>query len=94
MRLRRPGGDVPAILVMVGASVVGGIHVRGVARLHRAGAIAVGREVGKADELGHFTFGSTVVVLLPRGATEPHVRPDVRLGEDIPMGRALFEAPS
>lgn len=79
----------PLLLVMVGASVVGGIHVRGVPgeRLRRAGvATPVGRGVEKGEELGHFTFGSTVVLLAPRGFTGPF---PVQLGERVDMGRSL-----
>lgn len=69
LRLRRPGGE-EALLVMVGASLVGGIHLA-----HRAGpdwqrptVTVIGRPVAKGERLGHFAFGSTVVLLRPRGA--------------------------
>lgn len=79
----------PLILVMVGASVVGGIHVRGVTpEVLRSARVPapVGRDVRKGEELGHFTFGSTVVLLAPRslGARFPF-----QVGERIDMGRAL-----
>jgi phosphatidylserine decarboxylase len=75
-----------AILVMVGASVVGGIHVVGAPRLRRREASPIAREVKKGDELGHFTFGSTVVLLLPRGGAVPCVCE----GQDVRMGETVF----
>jgi len=84
----------PLLLVMVGASVVGGIHVRGVDDevLRRARVPApIGRDVTKGEELGHFTFGSTVVLLAPRGFVE---RFAVTEGQRIDMGRALTVPPS
>ncbi len=77
VRLERAGRHIPAILVMVGASVVGGIHVRDVGPKK------------KGDELGHFSFGSTVVVLLPKDASG---KLTVALGQELQMGHALFEA--
>lgn len=73
--LPRGGGEV--LLVMVGASLVGGIHVEG-----------VGREVEKGGEVGHFSFGSTVVILLPRAA---RAAPKRQRGERVKMGETLFE---
>jgi phosphatidylserine decarboxylase len=60
-------------LVLVGASLVGGIHLEGV--LARR----------KGDEVGHFAFGSTVIVLTERG--------DVALvaaGARVRMGEPLI----
>ena len=50
------------IMVMVGASVIGGIELRGIPRERWVGPrpFALRREVHKGDEVGHFTFGSTV----------------------------------
>jgi phosphatidylserine decarboxylase len=85
LRVRTARGE--ALLVMVGASVIGGIHVRGVADLRQRRAIPVGREVKKGDELGHFSFGSTVVMLLPPGMGGEVAQP---LGEEVPMGASLL----
>lgn len=77
------------LLVMVGASLVGGIHLRGFDRaawVHRE-AMPCSLRRGKGEELGHFTFGSTVVLLLPRGAAGPLLPP---LSADLHMGQALF----
>jgi len=80
-------GEVRAFLVMVGASVVGGIHVRGVGESERSGIRRLDRRVAKGEELGHFSFGSTVVLLLP---PEARAVTEVALGEEVPMGRSLF----
>ena len=72
LALRTP--KFSAALVMVGASVVGGIHVT--AKGH----------VEKGAEIGHFTFGSTVVVLLP---PEARATFRVELGDDVKMGETL-----
>ncbi len=61
-----------SLLVMVGASLVGGIRVTGGTR--------------KGDELGHFTFGSTVVLLYPRGALATL---DVVNGQRLRMGQSI-----
>jgi phosphatidylserine decarboxylase len=68
-------------LVMVAASVVGGIHVKGVNDVRRANGFR--RDVEKGDELGHFTFGSTVIAILPSA------RIDVEIGEDVRMGQTI-----
>jgi phosphatidylserine decarboxylase len=74
------------LLVMVGASLIGGIHLRAAPReqwLGR-GAHTLERRYSKGDEIGHFAFGSTVVLLLPKGlARLTHSGPDVRMGETL-----------
>lgn len=79
--------SVPALIVMVGASVIGGIHVAGLPDLRRRDPVPFLRSVKRGDELGHFDFGSTVVLLLPRGAG---VRARVALGQEKLMGQTLF----
>lgn len=73
------------LTVMVGASVVGGIHVRGVDALRRTTPHPLHRDVEKGEDLGFFTFGSTVVLVLPKGARAPrvHVGQEVRMGEPL-----------
>jgi phosphatidylserine decarboxylase len=85
LRFRTPAGD-ELLLVMVGASLIGGIHLEGLSRsawAHR-GVTRVGRRLQKGDEIGHFAFGSTVVVLRPRGTVEStrELGP-VRMGETL-----------
>jgi phosphatidylserine decarboxylase len=74
------------LVVMVGASLIGGIHLEGIERAHWAhGAVTkLERSVEKGDELGHFAFGSTVVVLLPRGVGESRrALGEIRMGESL-----------
>lgn len=76
------------LLVMVGASLVGGIHLK--ARPRSAWVATrptpIEESYAKGDEIGHFAFGSTVVVLLPAGMTAN--QPPLR---DFCMGEPLFE---
>jgi phosphatidylserine decarboxylase len=78
------------LLVLVGASLVGGIHLEGIERRAwvRRGAVTLGRRFAKGEEIGHFAFGSTVIVLWPRGVLG---RPAVRPGERVLLGRTLWE---
>lgn len=74
------------LLVMVGASLIGGIHLEGLTRERWAhtGVTKLARNVAKGDELGHFAFGSTVVVLLPPGLSETrHELGEIRMGESL-----------
>jgi phosphatidylserine decarboxylase len=74
------------LLVMVGASLVGGIHLEGLPRERwvRRGATPIARAHEKGAEIGHFAFGSTVVVLLPAGlSTAPAALGEVRMGETL-----------
>lgn len=76
----------PFLMVMVGASLIGGIHLEGADRRDwvrpRPFELGLARERG--EEIGHFAFGSTVVVLLPRGAFSRAVeRPEVRMGQTL-----------
>lgn len=80
-----------ALLVMVGASLIGGIQLALAprARFTRRRPLALDAQLDKGQRLGHFTFGSTVVLLLPPGAT-----PRCALGDDVHMGEALCTLPS
>ena len=80
------GGEL--YVVLVGASLVGGIQLEGLPRRSwaRGGAetpVSLPRRRG--DEIGRFTFGSTVIVL----AEGPAV-PLVAAGETVRMGRPLI----
>jgi phosphatidylserine decarboxylase len=76
------------LLVMVGASLIGGIHLADLPRDRWVGPnpTELARRHAKGDEIGHFAFGSTVVVLLPAGVA----RRLPALGE-VRMGQTLFE---
>jgi len=84
LRLTTPLG--PMILVMVGASLIGGIHLRDATRAEwvKRAPTPLGVEKRKGEPLGHFTFGSTVVMLLPRAVdiARPIGAP-VRMGETL-----------
>ena len=74
------------LMVMVGASLIGGIHLEGALRREwvKTQPHALGRTLQRGDEVGHFAFGSTVVVLLPRGyASGVVARPEVRMGQTL-----------
>lgn len=75
------------LLVMVGASLIGGIHLQGAPRTAWAkrGAYTLARSYAKGEEIGHFAFGSTIVVLLPKNAAEQQHRE-----QDVHMGQTLF----
>jgi phosphatidylserine decarboxylase len=83
LRLTTPSG--PLVLVMVGASLIGGIHLRDVARdaWVKRTPTPLAIEKAKGQPLGHFTFGSTVVMLLPRTSPLPSVGTAVRMGEQL-----------
>ena len=87
VRCRSEGGQ-PYLLVLVGASLVGGIHLEGCAdhRLRRLEPTTLGRRVRQGDEIAHFAFGSTVVLLLPAAAGAPQVG----LGDQVRLGTTLF----
>jgi phosphatidylserine decarboxylase len=75
------------LLIMVGASLIGGIELRGVPRAawaHPAPTPLGFRRAG-GEEIGHFALGSTVVVLVPRGAVDA-----VPLPPELRMGQTLF----
>ncbi|MFL5304812.1 MAG: archaetidylserine decarboxylase [Polyangia bacterium] len=88
----RAGGATDLLLVLVGASVVGGIELEGHGRADWVGPapFAVGRLYARGAELGHFTFGSTVIVFAPAGAAGDLVP---ALGTDVRMGQRLWNDP-
>ncbi len=88
LRLRTSAGP-EILMVMVAASVVGGIHVRGIDDVKQPGAIPLQRGVAKGDEIGHFSFGSTVVTLLPpvlTGTFAPAIGTVFQMGEALAPG--------
>jgi phosphatidylserine decarboxylase len=75
-------------MVLVGASLIGGIELEGLRRDEwaRRTAFRWGRRFAKGEELGWFTFGSTVVIAAPRDmlrGTGPAIGDGVRVGERI-----------
>lgn len=89
LRLTSVAG-APILLSMVGASLIGGIHLRGLQRERwvRPAATRVDRPLERGDELGYFSFGSTVVLLLPpelarTGELALSVGQRVRMGEPL-----------
>ena len=77
------------LLVLVGASLVGGIHLEAApqAAWRRRAPLLLARPVARGDEIAHFSFGSTVVVLQPAVA-QLRVVPNV--GTQLRMGETLF----
>ncbi|NUN12755.1 MAG: phosphatidylserine decarboxylase [Myxococcales bacterium] len=61
----RDSSKRPVLLVMVGASLIGGIELDGIeqSRWMVSHPVEVGRTCAKGDRLGCFTFGSTIVLL-------------------------------
>jgi len=76
------------LVIMVGASLIGGIELAGFRRAEWARRIPtrLERKLAKGEEIGHFAFGSTVVALLPRGVAR-----QVALANELSMGETLFE---
>lgn len=72
-------------LVLVGASLIGGIHLHGLGRADwaRPAPFAWNRRFARGDELGHFSFGSTVVLLVPAALAglPPPIGASVRMGQ-------------
>ena len=86
----------PAAVVLVGALNVGSISTpwTGELRPRKSGTVDTlaldggpSRTVAKGDLLGWFNMGSTVIVLLPAGASEWH--DDLQPGRALRMGEAI-----
>lgn len=80
--------DREVLLVMVGASLVGGIELDTAQRSAWVGPKAhpLHESLAKGQRLGHFSFGSTVVLLFPRGMVDqvlPAIGAVVRMGERL-----------
>lgn len=87
LRCALPDGQ-EFLLVMVGASLIGGIHLKALPRQGWVSrrAVSVAQTYEKGEEIGHFAFGSTVVLLLPKGVAEL-----VATGPEVRMGETLFQ---
>jgi phosphatidylserine decarboxylase len=90
LRVRAEDG-LELLLVMVGASLIGGIHLQALPRPEWVGlrTTNIGRRYAKGERIGHFAFGSTVVVVLPGS---PGREPRLRAGPEVRMGETLFES--
>jgi phosphatidylserine decarboxylase len=94
LRLRDAAGrDV--FVVLVAASLVGGIELEGMPRAlwQRSTSTPIGRAVRRGERLGCFRFGSTVVVVVPPGVA---TMPALRAGDSVRVGAtiaALANAP-
>lgn len=85
MRFRTRDGST-LFIVMIGASLIGQIHLRGIPQSEwmRARPCSLRRPYAAGDELGHFTFGSTVAMLLSAPlarAFETPIGAPVRVGQ-------------
>ena len=78
------------ILVLVGASLVGGIHLADVPveRWRHGQPTELDLPYDKGQRLAHFSFGSTVVLLFPRDSVQ---RLGVQAGDAVRMGQPLGE---
>lgn len=76
------------LLILVGASLIGGIHLVDHPRplWARPEPVPWARSFARGDELGHFTFGSTVVLLVPPALAGP----PPAIGNTIRMGQRLW----
>ena len=90
----------PFVLALVGATIVGSMATvwHGVVNPPRPGKVREWRyetesiELGKAQEMGRFLLGSTVVMLFPKGMLR--FNPDWAPGRPVRMGEAMGAAPS
>lgn len=95
LRVRLDAGP-EILMVLVGASLVGGIHVegldlqplqRGDAPRKKVHAEPCHLRRRKGEELGHFRFGSTIVLVLPPALAAPLTQPE---GAMLKMGQTLL----
>jgi phosphatidylserine decarboxylase len=75
------------MIIFVGASLIGGIHLAGrePREWARPGPVPWGARLARGAELGHFTFGSTIVLLVPPAlaGAPPAIGATVRMGERL-----------
>jgi phosphatidylserine decarboxylase len=83
----RTDGGHEFLLVLVGASLIGGIHLEGLGRAAwaRREPLQCGRHFARGAELGHLIFGSTVVVLAPPALAglPPFIGTTLRMGQRL-----------
>ena len=86
LRVRADDGQ-QILLVLVGASLIGGIHLQALPRSAWAHVhtTEIGQRYAKGERIAHFAFGSTVVVVLPRGH-----RQQLQAAAAVRMGETLF----
>jgi len=88
LRVRAEGGR-EFLLVLVGASLIGGIHLEALPRSEwaRVQITAVGKRYAKGERVAHFAFGSTVVTVLPGGWDH-----QLCASTEVRVGETLFES--
>jgi phosphatidylserine decarboxylase len=92
VRLRLDSGP-ELLLILVGASLIGGIHLEGLpaSRWQKRQPEILSEHRAAASVLGHFTFGSTIVLLAPPGVvSETYGQP----GDAVTLGRPLWRLAS
>ena len=88
--------DTPLVMVPVAAILVASLRLHCIdltlhARYAGPHRLRCDSTVSRGEEMGWFEHGSTIIVLLPAQAA---LTPQVRTGERIRMGQALFAPPS
>jgi phosphatidylserine decarboxylase len=80
----------PFLLVLIGASLVGGIHLAGASQSQwmQPHPTRLNLELERGERLGHFAFGSTVIVIVPRNYGAVAV---LAPGARVKMGETLFK---
>jgi len=88
-RLARVNAPQP-VVSMIAAALVGGIHLDGLKHAAWRGPAVhpIGATLKKGSRLGHFAFGSTVVVVLPRSAVQACL---LEPGQPVRMGQSLLQ---
>jgi|GEM_PF-121052 len=86
---RTPQG-IPFLMTLVGASLIGSIHLtdHATAQWRHAKPYLPQQARKKGDEIAHFSFGSTVVLLLPRAFQE--ALPTEKITQALPIGQPLL----
>lgn len=91
----RMGDGAPLVMVPVAAILVASLRLHCIdltlhARYAGPHRLRCDSTVSRGEEMGWFEHGSTIIVLLPAQAA---LAPQVRTGERIRMGQALFAPP-
>jgi phosphatidylserine decarboxylase len=79
----------PFLLVLIGASLVGGIHLAGApqSRWMQPHEATLDLVLERGERLGHFAFGSTVIVIVPRSYAPVAA---LAAGARVRLGETLF----